>query len=158
MMETLNFKAGETILAEGEDGNTAYLIVAGSVEVTVGTGGKAKRLATLGAGEVFGEMSLLEPGPRSATITAISDIACVRTSYDDFMTSIQDDPEQAILFMRTLVKRLRQTNEMMAALDPRKRGLREVIADWQKSVASADVNLSHEEIERKYALTAYLFW
>ena len=156
-MNTVHFSAGETILAEGETGSLAYLLVSGTVEVIVGAGAKAKRVATLGAGEVFGEMSLLEPGPRSATVRTITGVECVQTSYDDFIASIQDNPEQAIAFMKTLVRRLRQTNEMMAALDPQKRGLFEMIADWQKSVALADANLSDEEIERKYALVPHLF-
>ena len=156
-MDTVHFSAGETILAEGETGSLAYLLVSGTVEVIVGAGAKAKRVATLGAGEVFGEMSLLEPGPRSATVRTITSVECVQTSYDDFIASIQDNPEQAIAFMKTLVRRLRQTNEMMAALDPQKRGLFEMIADWQKSVALADANLSDEEIVRKYALVPHLF-
>ena len=157
-METVHFDAGEIILAEGEPGSAAYLLMKGSVEVILGAGPKARRVATLNAGEVFGEMSLLEPGPRSATVKAISDIECVKTSYDDFIASIQEDPEQAILFMKTLVRRLRQTNDMIVALDPRKRGLRELIADWQKSIVGSDADLSEAEIERKYALSPYLFW
>ena len=71
-MNTVHFSAGETILAEGETGSSAYLLVSGTVEVIIGAGAKAKRVATLGAGEVFGEMSLLEPGPRSATVRTIT--------------------------------------------------------------------------------------
>jgi len=62
-MQTTNFKAGDTIIAEGEEGNTAFLIVNGSVEVSVGKDVHAKNLATLGTGDVFGEMSLIDPGP-----------------------------------------------------------------------------------------------
>ena len=157
-MQTVYFKAGETILSEGDQGDSAFLIVSGAVEVIVGAGAKAKRVATLGAGEVFGEMSLLDPGPRSATIRATASTECRLTSYDDFIASIQEDPEQAIVFMKTLVRRLRQTNEMMAALDPQKRGLRQLIADYQKSILGSDAGLSDEEIERKYALTPFLYF
>ena len=66
-MDTVAFKAGDAILIEGAEGNSAYLIVSGSVEVTVRHGSSPRILATLNAGEVFGEMSLIEPGPRSAT-------------------------------------------------------------------------------------------
>ena len=69
-MQTRTFKAGDTIISEGADGNTAFLITSGSVEVSVGEGAKAKALGTLAAGEVFGEMCLIEPGPRSATVKA----------------------------------------------------------------------------------------
>lgn len=133
-MQKITFEAGATILTEGEAGDTAFLIVSGKVEVVVGSGAKAKTVATLRGGDVFGEMSLLEPGPRSATVKALDRTVCTVTSYADFMSGIQDDPAQAVLFMRTLVTRLRQTNDMLAKLDPRKRGIRELLADMQKSV------------------------
>ena len=72
-MHSVSFRAGDVILAEGTAGDTAYLIVSGSVEVTVGKGARARQLGTLGAGDVFGEMSLIEPGPRSATVRAATD-------------------------------------------------------------------------------------
>ena len=67
-MQTVAFKAGDTIIAEGDDGDTAFLIVTGSVDVSIGQGKKARTLGVLNAGEVFGEMCLIEPGPRSATV------------------------------------------------------------------------------------------
>jgi len=140
-MQTINFEPGDTILTEGEDGRTAYLLVSGSVEVLVGRGAKAKSVATLKAGEVFGEMSLLEPGPRSATVRALTRTQCTVTSYDDFIASIQEDPEKAVIFMRTLVSRIRRTNALLAELDPRKRGIRELLADMQKSVTLEGADL-----------------
>jgi CRP-like cAMP-binding protein len=62
-MKSVSFKAGDTILSEGADGNTAFLIVSGAVEVTIGSGRDAKTVGNLQTGEVFGEMSLIEPGP-----------------------------------------------------------------------------------------------
>ncbi|MEO7224307.1 MAG: cyclic nucleotide-binding domain-containing protein [Devosia sp.] len=144
-MEKVAFEAGATIISEGEEGRTAYLLVSGKVEVVVGTGAKAKSVATLRAGEVFGEMSLLEPGPRSATVKALSPTECLVTSYDDFMEAIQDDPERAVQFMRTLVTRLRQTNDMLARLDPRKRGIRDMLADMHKAVALDGADLRGDD-------------
>ena len=112
-MQTVKFKAGDTIIAEGEDGNTAFLIVSGSVEVSIGREAKAKTVGTLGVGEVFGEMSLIEPGPRSATVKAVTDAECVSTSYDEFVSTVQNDPERAIVFMKTLVRRLREMNNLL---------------------------------------------
>ena len=133
-MHTVTFKAGDTIVSEGAEGKTAYLIVSGSVEVSVGQGAMAKVLGTLNPGEVFGEMCLIEPGPRSATVRAVADIECVAISYDEFIASIQEDPERAVLFMKTLVRRLRQMNERIASMDPGKRGLRQLFLDWQRSL------------------------
>jgi len=134
-MQTMTFKAGDTIISEGGEGNTAFLITSGSVEVSVGQGTKAKALGTLAAGEVFGEMCLIEPGPRSATVKAVTDTECVATSYDEFIASIQEDPARAVQFMRTLVHRLRGMNEQMAKIDPRRGGLRAMFRDWQQQSA-----------------------
>ena len=60
-VQTVRFAAGDRIITEGEAGDAAYVIVAGTVEVSVGEGGKAKALGTLGPGDVFGEMSLDRP-------------------------------------------------------------------------------------------------
>jgi len=159
-MQKVRFKAGEVILSEGEDGNTAYLIVTGSVDVSIGEGDGARTVATLTAGEVFGEMSLLEPGPRSATVTAVTDAECTVTSYDEFMASIRENPEQAIEFMKTLVLRLRKMNEMMVSLDPGQRGLMHIFRDWLTSLDAEDERLSEAERERRldaktYAMSYY---
>ena len=117
-MQTARFHAGDTVIAEGEAGDTAFLIVAGSVEVSIGAGAAAKSLGVLGPGDVFGEMSLIEPGPRSASVRALTDAECFVTDYDAFVNSTQADPERAVQLMKTLVRRLRQTNERMARIDP----------------------------------------
>jgi alkyl hydroperoxide reductase subunit AhpC/uncharacterized protein (DUF924 family)/CRP-like cAMP-binding protein len=117
-MRIAKFSAGSTILSEGEEGETAFLIVSGLVEVSIGDGVNAKTIGTLAAGEVFGEMSLIEPGPRSATVRAVTDTECVVTTYDDFMVSAQADAGSAIALMKTLVRRQRQTNEHIASLNP----------------------------------------
>jgi CRP-like cAMP-binding protein len=99
-MRTRTFRSGETIISEGADGDTALLIVSGSVNVSVGHGAQAKTVATLGAGEVFGEMCLIEPGARSATIKAMSDTECVETSYEEFVAALQEDPAKTVQFMK----------------------------------------------------------
>lgn len=141
-MKTVKYKAGDVIITEGDEGNSAFLIINGSVEVIVGEGKKAKTVASLTTDDVFGEMSLLEPGPRSATVKAVTDTECTLTSYDDFMASIQDNPEQAIKFMKTLVLRLRQMNEVMGSMDPQKRRVRDMFRDWQ---AAKEKALAEEE-------------
>src|ERR1700744_423407 len=117
-MLTLDFKPGETILTEGESGDTAFLIVSGSVEVSVNTDADVKILGTLAEGDVFGEMSLIDPGPRSATIRAVTPTRCVTTTYDEFIASSQDNPQRALEFMKTLTRRLRLMNKHVARLSP----------------------------------------
>jgi CRP-like cAMP-binding protein len=123
-MQAVTFKAGETIISEGDDGDTAFFIVTGTVEVRIGRGPKARTIRTLSAGEVFGEMSLIEPGPRSATVTALTDVECLATSYEEFIGAIEDHPERAVGFMKTLVRRLREMNELLETVGAEKRGFR----------------------------------
>ena len=150
-MEYASFTAGDIIISQGEDGDTAFVITKGSVEVIVGEGAKAKVVATLNKGDVFGEMSLLAPGPRSATIKATTDTECTVTSYDAFMTSIRENPETAIAFMSTLVQRLRKMNDMLSALDA-KRGLMGVLFDYISSAELDDPTISQEERDRRRAV------
>lgn len=128
-MQSVSFRAGDTIIAEGDDGDTAFFIVSGTVEVSIGA--KARLIGTLGMGEVFGEMSLIEPGPRSATVRALTDTECLATSYEEFISAIEENPERAVGFMKTLVRRLRQMNDLLEAPGSSKRGLRGMLRDWQ---------------------------
>jgi CRP/FNR family transcriptional regulator, cyclic AMP receptor protein len=137
-MQTVVFKAGETIIREGEEGNTAFYIVNGAVDVILGQGAKARTACTLDSGEVFGEMCLIEPGLRSATIRAATDAECLSTSYEEFIAEIEHNPVRTVEFMKTLVRRLRQMNNMMESLGPQKRGFRDMIRDWQKSAGPDD--------------------
>ncbi len=139
-MQAVAFKAGDTIISEGEEGNTAFFIVTGSVEVCIGQGAKARTVGTLKTGEVFGEMCLIEPGPRSATVKAATDVECLAASYEEFIAAIEDYPERAVGFMKTLVRRLRQMNDLMESVGPDRRGLRRRIRDWQKSVEPFDLD------------------
>jgi CRP-like cAMP-binding protein len=139
-MQTVTYKAGDTILSEGDEGNTAFFIVSGSVEVSIGRGATARTVGMLGAGEVFGEMCLIDPGPRSATVRAATDVECLATSYEDFIASIEDHPERAVGFLKTLVRRLRQMNELMERTRPEKGGLRAMFADWRKSTEPFDID------------------
>jgi CRP/FNR family cyclic AMP-dependent transcriptional regulator len=138
-MQTVAFKAGDTIIAEGDDGDTAFLIVTGSVDVSIGQGKKARTLGVLNAGEVFGEMCLIEPGPRSATVKAATDVECLAMSYEEFIKAIEAQPDRSATFMKALVRRLRRMNELMESVGSDRRGLRGIIRDLRKSVASSQI-------------------
>jgi CRP/FNR family transcriptional regulator, cyclic AMP receptor protein len=112
-MQSVTFKAGDVIIREGDEGDAAYFIVSG--EVLIGSG--ARRVGALGAGEVFGEMCLIEPGRRSATVRAVTDTECRTASADEFTELIKDQPDRALAFMKTLVRRLRQMNNILEKID-----------------------------------------
>ena len=137
-MQTVAFKAGDTIISEGDEGDTAFFIVAGTVEVLIGKG--AKPVGSLTTGEVFGEMSLIEPGPRSATVKAVDDVECLAATYAEFIEAIELQPERAVGFMKTLVRRLRQMNELLECAGPDRRGFRELIQDCRKAVSPFEID------------------
>jgi CRP-like cAMP-binding protein len=139
IMQTVAFKAGDTIIAQGEEGDTAFSIVSGSVEVSIGQGGKARILGVLNAGEVFGEMCLIEPGPRSATVKATTDVECLAIKYDEFIKAIDEHRDFAATFTKALVRRLRRMNELMETEGSDRRGIRGIVRDWRKSVSSSDI-------------------
>ena len=154
-MQNITFKAGDTIITEGDEGNSAFFIVEGSVEVIVGKDGDAKNVGELQSGEVFGEMSLIESGPRSATIKAVTDTECTVTTYEEFVKTLQDNPEQAIQFMETLVQRLRQMNQMITSMDTKKRRLRDIFNDWATSSGDFDAtdrNWTDQDEKTHYAM------
>ena len=100
----------------------------------------------LNAGEVFGEMRLMDPGPRSATVKAATDVECLAMSYEEFIKAIEDQPDRAAVFMKALVRRLRRMNELMESVGSDRRGLRGRIGDWRKSVASSGIVLDAADL------------
>jgi CRP/FNR family cyclic AMP-dependent transcriptional regulator len=139
-MQKVAFKAGETIIREGDEGDNAFFIVSGEVDVSVGRGANPKIVGRLGTGEVFGEMSLIDPGPRSATVIAACDVECLSASYQDFVSAIEENPERAVGFMKTLVRRLRKMNELLEDASPEGRGLRAMLLDCQPPADSAEAS------------------
>lgn len=150
-MKTLNYSNGSTIISAGTSGDTAFIINSGSVEVIVGEGTRAKQVAVLQEGDVFGEMCLLEPGPRSATVRALADVECVVVSYSEFINDLETNPSHAVPILKTLVTRLRHMNQIVAALDPKKRSLLQVFKDWQAAEKERWENMSPEERELQIA-------
>ncbi|HSU99802.1 MAG TPA: cyclic nucleotide-binding domain-containing protein [Roseiarcus sp.] len=139
-MQKVAFKAGDTIIREGDDGDTAFFIVSGAVDVAVGRGANPSIVGRLQTGEVFGEMALIDPGPRSATVTAACETECLAASYQDFVSAIEENPERAVGFMKTLVRRLRKMNELLERGNPEGRGFREMLLDCQPSAGSPEAS------------------
>jgi CRP-like cAMP-binding protein len=109
-----HFGKGSVIFSEGDLGLTMYVIESGEVEIRKVLGGKEQVLATLGKGDFFGEMCMLEDEtPRSATAYAVEDVTAVTIDQSAFTFILKHNPEIAIRMMRKLVIRLHQTTELL---------------------------------------------
>jgi CRP-like cAMP-binding protein len=103
-MSERTFTEGEVAVEEGRGGAGFWMIQDG--EATVSIGGEIVR--TLGPGEYFGEVALLDDGPRSASVTAASDMRCLGIASWEFRPFVLEHPEIALTMMQTLARRLRE--------------------------------------------------
>ncbi len=153
-MQTVKFSAGDTVISEGEYGDTAFLVLSGSIELSITRAAAAKSIRTMGKGEVFGEMCLIEPGPRSATVVAVTDIECLEISYDELAPLMRDSPHRVMMFMQALVRRLREFSNLLslASVDVQgqriQQSLQVILAglDERDSLAGADLEALGREL------------
>jgi CRP/FNR family cyclic AMP-dependent transcriptional regulator len=103
-MTERNFAEGDTITTQGESGIGFFVIEDGNATVSVG----GKIIRTLGPGEHFGEVALIDSGPRSATVVATTDLRCRAMSAWEFKPFVEEHPEVAWALLETLVGRLRE--------------------------------------------------
>ena len=116
MDSILGFQAGDIIIEEGTKGSSAYIILSGAVEVVKKSGEKEITMATLGQGQVFGEMGLIEDRPRSATVKAVTEIRVRRIDREDFNELLRTKPSVLIPIMKSLFERLRHATDMLAEM------------------------------------------
>jgi CRP-like cAMP-binding protein len=96
-------EAGKLIFSQGDLGDSLYVVVDGCVRVHDGN----HTLNTLGTSEVFGEMALLDPAPRLASVTAEDDTRLLRIDQESFFELMEDQPQVAQGVIRVLTRRLR---------------------------------------------------
>lgn len=110
-------EAGETLFYQGDPGNAVYIVESGAVRIYVhAEEGQEVSVVLYGAGDLFGEMSLLDQLPRSATAEAIEDTVLWVMGDDSFRRHLEADNQLALNLMLTLSTRLRETNEAIEAL------------------------------------------
>jgi CRP-like cAMP-binding protein len=106
---------GEVLFYEGDEGETLYLVLDGKVKITSGTAdGRENLLAVLGPGEVFGELSLFDPGPRTATATAVSHLEYATLPHARLKPWLSARPVAAEMLLQVLARRLRLSNTALA--------------------------------------------
>ena len=109
--ETHHVDAGAYLFREGDPGGLMYVLNTGSAEVLVG----GRVVETLAHGSIVGEMSLVSPGPHSASIRAISECSFVAVDEKRFHFLVQQTPFFATRVMRVMAERLRATDALLAA-------------------------------------------
>lgn len=122
-----SFPKDQVIFEEGEEGDAIYIVIEGAVRVSkmIPSMGE-ENLAVLGQGQYFGEMSLIEDAPRSATTIAHTDCRLLFIGKEDFRRLLRENKEIAYkllwVFCRTLCNRLRETNEKLSGIFALARG------------------------------------
>jgi CRP-like cAMP-binding protein len=110
------YKGGDVIVHQGEMGDCMYVIQEGEVEVVRVDNGSIIRLAVLGRGDFFGEMSVFEKEVRSATVRALDKVRVITVDKKTFMRRIQEDPTLAFRIFQTMASRIKLLNEELVTL------------------------------------------
>lgn len=104
-----SFEPDEVIVTQGTPGQAFYLILSGRVEILR----DESSLGTFGPGDFFGEMSLLDQAPRSATIRAFEPTTCLMLAAQDLRMLLESVPSIALRLLEVLCRRLRVTGERL---------------------------------------------
>ncbi len=111
-------RAGETVIAEGDEAAEAFVVVDGEAAVTLGSPPASVELARLGPGEAFGELALLTSRRRTATVVAVTDLDLMVVERDVFQSQLRGDPEVAARLLEILGTRLADLDaRMLQAVD-----------------------------------------
>lgn len=115
IMEEVELATGESLIREGEPGDCLYIVVEGELRAH----SQGRTLMILTPGKIVGELALLDPEPRSASVDAVSDALLFRIDKEPFDEVMADRPEIALGVIRSLVRRVRQQGRVIAGIaDP----------------------------------------
>lgn len=113
----VRLRRGQVLFHEDEPGDTLYVIVQGKIKVgRTSADGRENLIAVLGPGEMLGELSLFDPGPRTASATAVVPTELHQLSHSEFRSWLSENPDTALLLLGALAARLRKTNETIGDL------------------------------------------
>ncbi len=112
-----DYTRGDTVFTEGEQGDTLFIVLTGKVKVgRRAADGRENMLSVMGPSDMFGELSLFDPGPRTATATVLTDARLASLAHAALRPWLNDRPEIAEQLLRVLARRLRRTNDALADL------------------------------------------
>lgn len=114
-LQRRSFRAGETIFKQGDPGNAMYIVESGEVRIHLaGNMPQPLSLRSLRPGEFFGELSMFDKQPRSASAIATTDAVLLELRHDAFEAYLSKRPRVAMTIFRTMSLRLRETNSMLS--------------------------------------------
>ena len=135
-LQPIRFPRGRMVFAEGEPGDRLYIIAHGKVKIGRSSpDGRENLLTIMGPSDMFGELSIFDPGPRTSSATAITEVRAVSMDRDALRAWIADRPEIAEQLLRVLARRLRRTNNNPADL---------IFTDVPGRVANQLLQLAHK--------------
>ncbi len=104
-----NYEAGQTIVSQGAVGEGFFVVQSGHAEAVVERADGTKSVVnTFGPTSYFGELALLDDGPRTASVIATEPTRCLALTRWDFQSALREDSEMAILILQELARRFRQ--------------------------------------------------
>ncbi|MBC3179539.1 CRP-like cAMP-activated global transcriptional regulator GlxR [Corynebacterium lujinxingii] len=116
-MDTVEFPKGTTIFEEGEPGDRLYIIVDGKIKLARhAPDGRENLLSVMGPSDMFGELSIFDPGPRTSSAVCVTDVTCATMDSTMLRQWIDNHPEISQQLLRVLARRLRRTNASLADL------------------------------------------
>ena len=116
-MVEVRVSKGQVLFNEGDSGDRLYIVTDGKIKLGIKSiDGRENLLAVLGPGEMFGELSLFDPSPRTATATALTDAKLLGLGQEDLNLWLAEHPEVAKHLLRALAQRLRRTWEAVGDL------------------------------------------
>ena len=116
-LQPTDFPPGHTVFAQGEPGDRLYIIISGKVKIgNRSPNGQETLLAILGPSDVFGELSVFDPGPRTSSATTITGVRAVSMDRDALRTWIADRPEIAEQLLRVLAQLINEVTKLLRKL------------------------------------------
>ena len=108
-----SYAAGSTLFSQGDVGSGLYIVKSGKVRILLATDPDraAEEISVAGPGEVFGEMSLLDELPRSATIVAVEDVTALLLPVWEFRSILHSHPDIAVKMLAVMSRRLRKAEQ-----------------------------------------------
>jgi CRP/FNR family transcriptional regulator len=116
-MTDVKLERGEKLFSEGDDGDRLYVVLEGKLKLTrAAPDGRENLLSVIGPGEMFGELSLFDPRPRTASTSAVTEAHLAALAHDKLLIWVTGRPEVALHMLGALAQRLRRANDVMADL------------------------------------------